>query len=68
MKVTIDIPKSKLKGLLAIANMDDVLSDAEVEEIANTPEVDITDTLSKNNEAKQMIMAVGLIAIGLSVS
>lgn len=65
MKVIIDIPKSKLKGLLAIANMDGTLSDEQVEEISNTPEVDITDALSKNDEAKQMTMAIGLVAIGV---
>lgn len=65
MKVTTNIPKSMLKGLLAIANMDGTLSDEQVEEISNTPEVDITDALSKNDEAKQMIMALGLVAIGV---
>lgn len=65
MKVTTNIPKSMLKGLLAIANMDGTLSDEQVEEISDTPEVDITDALSKNDEAKQMTMAIGLVAIGV---
>lgn len=65
MKVTIDIPKSQLKGLCAILNMQKgKLTDEMIEDIVNTEEVDITEVIKKFGN-QELNIALGMIAIGI---
>lgn len=65
MKITIDIPKSKLKGYCAILNMEKgKLTEEMIEDIVNTEEVDITKAVIGSGE-QDLIIALGFMAIGI---
>lgn len=65
MKVIIDIPKNKLNGIVAFVNMEGKLSEEQVQEILDTPKVDITEVLKSDKEASRMLLALGMIAVGV---
>lgn len=65
MKVTIDIPKSQLKGCCAILNMQKgKLTDEMIEDIVNTEEVDITEVIKRSGD-QELNIALGMVAIGV---
>lgn len=62
MKVTIVIPKSKLKEIISIGDKDGRLSSDQIEEICNTHEVDITGIASK--KLTYIIGGAAIIVVG----
>lgn len=65
MKVTIDIPESKLRAFCAILNMEkDCLTDEIIDDIVHTPEVDVTELLLREDGSKEIFMVLGMFALG----
>ncbi len=65
MKVMFEIPQSKIKAVAALANMEGKLTDEQIDEIVNVPEVDITEAIKNSEEAQNVFMGFGMMAIGV---
>ncbi|MDE5786726.1 MAG: hypothetical protein K2H98_09355 [Duncaniella sp.] len=72
MKITIDIPKSKIKQYVALVSIfgtaDDAPDDDEIEQIASTPEVDITEICNADKDYYNVALSVGLTAVAAIAS
>lgn len=65
MKITIEIPKEKLEGFIAILAIDNPEINQYKKQILSTKSVDITKQVSESADVKNLDLALGLIAIGI---
>lgn len=67
MKVTIELSKNKLRQVFALASMqtNDEIPEDVIEEIVNTPEVDITEYVNKDKDNQQAALVVACIVVSM---
>ena len=67
MKITIDIPKSKIKQYIytVMSATGAECPEEKIDRIADTAEIDITDECATDKEYSQIPLALGCIAVGL---
>lgn len=69
MKVTIEISKNKLRQAFALVSMqagEDLPEDI-VEEIVNTPEIDLTEYVKKDKETQQTALVIAVTAMAMQL-
>lgn len=64
MKVTIDIPKSALLKVVALADAYDELGEEKVNEFLASDEIEITNVFDREKESKDMVFAIAMCAFG----
>lgn len=69
MKVTIEISKNKLRQVFALVSMQvgDEIPEDIVEEIVNTPEVDITEYVNKDKDTQQTALVIACAVVPMLV-
>ena len=65
MKVTIELSKNKLRQVFALVSLKsgEEIPEELIEEIVNTPEVDITEYANKDKDAQQISLAVACTVV-----
>lgn len=65
MKVTIELSKNKLRQVFALVSMQmgDEIPEDIIEEIVNTPEVDITEYVNKDKDEQQTALAIACTVV-----
>lgn len=69
MKVTIEISKNKLRQAFALVSLQagvDLPEDI-VEEIVNTPEIDLTEYVKKDKDAQQTALVIAVAAMAMQL-
>lgn len=67
MKVTIEISKTRLRQVFALVSMksgEDIPEDI-IEDVVNTPEVDITEYANKDKDSQQIRLAVACTVVSM---
>lgn len=67
MKVTIELSQNKLRQVFALVSLksDEEIPEDVIEEIVNTPEVDITEYANNNKDSRQLSLAMACTVVSM---